>query len=228
VATFVIVRFVDTGLTIGSPPAASPRTRSAATYGEKEPPAPRLQSDPRGDLAALRAARDGAARGLRVDRQAGRPSAHPGRSRDGARRRGRQAMRVLATVLAIALAAAAARAEDRPAQLRDVAFDQQPGRPRPARRPVPRRGRQDRHAPGLRRQADAARARLLHVPDALHARAERRREHARGVAVRRRARSSPSSRSASIRRTIPRRPPRRRRRTSASTAAAAPRAAGTS
>jgi protein SCO1/2 len=40
-------------------------------------------------------------------------------------------MKAVATVLAIALVAAAARAEDRPAQLRDVAFDQRLGDPVP-------------------------------------------------------------------------------------------------
>jgi len=40
-------------------------------------------------------------------------------------------MKILATLLAIALAAAAARAEDRPPQLRDVAFDQRLGDPVP-------------------------------------------------------------------------------------------------
>ena len=55
VAAFVIVRFVDTGLTDRLAARSEPASPLAATYGEKEPPAPRLQRDPRGDLAALHA-----------------------------------------------------------------------------------------------------------------------------------------------------------------------------
>ena len=72
-ATFVIVRFVDTGLTDRLAARSEPANPLAATYGEKEPPAPRLQSDPRGDLAALRARETAQLEGYGwVDKQAGR------------------------------------------------------------------------------------------------------------------------------------------------------------
>ena len=73
VATFVIVRFVDTGLTDRLEERSAPANPLAATYGEKEPPAPRLQSDPRGDLAALRARETAQLEGYGwIDKQAGR------------------------------------------------------------------------------------------------------------------------------------------------------------
>ena len=73
VATFVIVRFVDTGLTDRLAARSQPANPLAATYGEKEPPAPRLQSDPRGDLAALRAREAAQLEGYGwIDKQAGR------------------------------------------------------------------------------------------------------------------------------------------------------------
>ena len=72
-ATFVIVRFVDTGLTDRLAARSEPANPLAATYGEKEPPAPRLQSDPRGDLATLRAREATQLEGYGwVDKQAGR------------------------------------------------------------------------------------------------------------------------------------------------------------
>jgi hypothetical protein len=73
VATFVIVRFVDTGLTDRLAARSEPASPLAATYGEKTPPAPRLQSDARGDLATLHAreAKQLESYGW-VDRQAGR------------------------------------------------------------------------------------------------------------------------------------------------------------
>jgi hypothetical protein len=73
VATFVIVRFVDTGLTDRLAERSKPASPLAATYGEKEPPAPRLQSDPRSDLAALRARETAQLEGYGwIDKQAGR------------------------------------------------------------------------------------------------------------------------------------------------------------
>jgi hypothetical protein len=54
-ATFVIVRFLDTGLSDRLAARSEPASPLAATYGDKAPPAPRLQTDPRGDLAALHA-----------------------------------------------------------------------------------------------------------------------------------------------------------------------------
>ena len=73
VATFVIVRFLDTGLTDRLAARTEPASPLAATYGDKEPPAPRLQNDPRGDLATLHARE---AKQLEtygwVDKQAGR------------------------------------------------------------------------------------------------------------------------------------------------------------
>ena len=72
-AAFVIVRFVDTGLTERLAARSEPASPLAATYGEKEPPAPRLQSDPRGDLATLRARETAQLEGYGcVDKQAGR------------------------------------------------------------------------------------------------------------------------------------------------------------
>jgi hypothetical protein len=72
-ATFVIVRFVDTGLTDRLAARSEPVNPLAATYGEKEPPAPRLQSDPRGDLASLRARETAQLDGYGwIDKQGGR------------------------------------------------------------------------------------------------------------------------------------------------------------
>ena len=74
----------------------------------------------------------------------------------------------------------------------------------------------------LRQAAGGAGVRLLRLPDALHAGAQRPGERARRAVARRRARISRSSRSASIRATRRRRPRRRRPTTSSATSAPAP------
>ena len=82
-----------------------------------------------------------------------------------------------------------------PAPLREIGFDQNLDQPLPLDAHVPRRARAARCALGdyFGKQAGRARVRLLRVPDALHAGAERADEHARACCRSTPARTSTSS-----------------------------------
>ena len=71
-ATFGIVRLLDTTLETREAARSAPASPLADTYGLQEPPSPRLQHDPRGDLARLRAREDALLDYGWVDRSAGR------------------------------------------------------------------------------------------------------------------------------------------------------------
>ena len=72
VGTFGVVRVLDTVLRTREAARSTPAS-PLADYAPSEPPAPRLQHDPRGDLAALRAREETLLRTYGwVDRQAGR------------------------------------------------------------------------------------------------------------------------------------------------------------
>ena len=72
VATFAIVRVLDTTLRTREAARSEPASPLAG-YAPQEPPVPRLQRDPRGDLAALRAREDHMLGSYAwVDRPAGR------------------------------------------------------------------------------------------------------------------------------------------------------------
>lgn len=53
--SFALMRVVDLGLRGRTSDGGAPPSPLAESYGRREPPAPRLQNDPRRDLAELRA-----------------------------------------------------------------------------------------------------------------------------------------------------------------------------
>ena len=73
VATFAIMRVVDTTLRGREAARSAPASPLAGSYARQEPPAPRLQESPRGDLAALRTRETTLLEGYGwVDRRSGR------------------------------------------------------------------------------------------------------------------------------------------------------------
>lgn len=73
VATFGLMRVLDRALVARQARLSPPPSPLAATYGLQEPPAPRLQVDPRRDLLELRAREQAQLEGYGwVDRPAGR------------------------------------------------------------------------------------------------------------------------------------------------------------
>jgi hypothetical protein len=58
IATFGLMRVLDLGLDTREAARSRPASPLAETYGRQEPPSPRLQTDPRRDLAALHARED--------------------------------------------------------------------------------------------------------------------------------------------------------------------------
>jgi hypothetical protein len=73
IATFGIMRILDTALRGREAARSAPASPLAGSYARQEPPAPRLQESPRGDLAALRAREAALLEGYGwVDRRSGR------------------------------------------------------------------------------------------------------------------------------------------------------------
>ena len=73
IATFGIMRILDTELRGREAARSAPASPLAGSYARQEPPAPRLQESPRGDLAALRAREAALLEGYGwVDRRSGR------------------------------------------------------------------------------------------------------------------------------------------------------------
>ena len=73
VGTFAMLRLLDAGLRGREAARSAPASPLAGSYARQEPPAPRLQESPRGDLAALRAREAALLEGYGwVDRRNGR------------------------------------------------------------------------------------------------------------------------------------------------------------
>ena len=73
VGTLVAMSFLEAGLATRETERSAPASPLAATYGRREPPAPRLQDAPAKDLAALRAREAALLDGYAwIDRERGR------------------------------------------------------------------------------------------------------------------------------------------------------------
>ena len=73
VGTFLLMGVLDRGLVAREAERSAPMNPLAESYGRQEPPSPRLQDDPRRDLALLRAREQALLDGYGwIDRAAGR------------------------------------------------------------------------------------------------------------------------------------------------------------